>query len=96
MKVKPLLTIFKRWGLAALVMAALIFSTGCGANPALEDTQPTPTSLPTLVQPAHATTQVQRGEVVKEIELTGYIVASKSQDLLLRWLCAHDRRQTRR
>ena len=47
----------------------------------MENTQPTPTSLPTLVQPAQATTQVQRGEVVKEIELTGYIVAVKSQDL---------------
>jgi multidrug efflux pump subunit AcrA (membrane-fusion protein) len=58
-----------------------LLSAGCGGNPVLEDTHPTPTSLPTLVQPAQATTQVQRGEVVKEIDLTGYIVAAKSQDL---------------
>jgi len=77
----PLLTSLKRWGLLALAVSSLLLSAGCGANPVLEDTQPTPTSLPTLVQPARATTQVQRGEVVKEIELTGYIVASKSQDL---------------
>lgn len=77
----PLLTSLKRWGLFALAAVSLLLFTNCGANPALEDTQPTPTSLPTLVQPAHATTQVQRGTVVKEIELTGYIVASKSQDL---------------
>lgn len=77
----PLLASLNRWGMAALTVLTLMFSTGCGGNPALEDTSPTPTSLPTLVQPAHATTQVQRGTVVKEIDLTGYIVAAKSQDL---------------
>jgi multidrug efflux pump subunit AcrA (membrane-fusion protein) len=77
----PLLTSLRRAGLVALAVAALLLSAGCGGNPALEDTQPTPTSLPTLVQPAQATTTVQRGEVVKEIDLTGYIVAAKSQDL---------------
>ncbi len=77
----PLFLAIKRWGLGALAALSLLLFTACGANPALEDTQPTPTSLPTQVQPAHATTQVQRGTVVKEIELTGYIVASKSQDL---------------
>jgi multidrug efflux pump subunit AcrA (membrane-fusion protein) len=77
----PLLTSIKRWGLAALALTALLFSTACGGNPVLEDTSSTPTSLPTLVQSAQATTQVQRGEVVKEVELTGYIVALKSQDL---------------
>jgi multidrug efflux pump subunit AcrA (membrane-fusion protein) len=79
-----LLTSFRRVGLAvlaALAALSLLLSSGCGGNPVLEDTSPTPTSLPTLVQPAQATTQVQRGEVVKEIDLTGYIVAAKSQDL---------------
>ena len=60
----PLLTSFRRAGLAAF---SIFLSAGCGGNPALEDTGPTPISLPTLVQPAQATTQVQRGEVVKEI-----------------------------
>ena len=77
----PFLTSIQRWGLAALALTGLLLSAGCGGNPVLEDTSPTPTSLPTLVQPAQATTQVQRGEVVKEIDLTGYIVAAKSQDL---------------
>ena len=80
----PMLTSLRRAGLAVLVVLAalsLLLSAGCSANPVLEDTSPTPTSLPTLVQPAQATTQVQRGEVVKEIDLTGYIVAAKSQDL---------------
>ena len=77
----PLLTFLRRAALATLVALSLMLSAGCGGNPALEDTSPTPTSLATLVQPAQATTQVQRGEVVKEIDLTGYIVAAKSQDL---------------
>ena len=77
----PLPTSIKRRGLAALTLVLLWLSAGCGGNPVLEDTRPTPTSLPTQVQPAQATTQVQRGQVVKEVELTGYIVAAKSQDL---------------
>jgi multidrug efflux pump subunit AcrA (membrane-fusion protein) len=77
----PLLASFRQAGLAVLAALSLLLSAGCGGNPVLEDTHPTPTSLPTLVQPAQATTQVQRGEVVKEIDLTGYIVAAKSQDL---------------
>ncbi len=74
-------TSLRRAGLAVLAALFLLLSSGCGGNPLLEDSSPTPTSLPTLVQPAQATTQVQRGEVVKEIDLTGYIVAAKSQDL---------------
>ena len=34
--------------LAALAILSLLLCAGCGGSPVLDDTRPTPTSLPTL------------------------------------------------
>lgn len=70
------------------VLAAVILG-GCALLPAVStdrstDGVPTPTPIPTAIVPTKPTYQVQRGEIVNELEFSGRISPVNEEDLFFR------------
>jgi HlyD family secretion protein len=66
---------------AAVVAAALALLTACAASPSAQSSEPTPTPRPVQAQLEKPTYTVQRGTVVDEIKVSGFVAAVKQQEL---------------
>ncbi|HWQ15097.1 MAG TPA: HlyD family efflux transporter periplasmic adaptor subunit [Roseiflexaceae bacterium] len=65
----------------ALFVAVLMALTACSAAPQAQSGEPTPTPRPVQAQLEKPTYTVQRGTVVDEIKVSGFVAAVKQQEL---------------
>jgi HlyD family secretion protein len=66
---------------AAVVAVALALLTACSSAPSAQSNQPTPTPRPVQLQLEKPTYTVQRGTVVDEVKVSGFVAAVKQQEL---------------
>ncbi len=66
---------------AAAVTVAVVLLTACSAAPQAQSGQPTPTPRPVQLQLEKPTYTVQRGTVVDEVKVSGFVAAVKQQEL---------------
>ena len=66
---------------AAVVAVTLVALTACSSAPTAQSGEPTPTPRPVQLQLEKPTYTVQRGTVVDEVKVTGFVAAIKQQEL---------------
>lgn len=66
---------------AAVATVAIVALTACSAAPSAQSSQPTPTPRPVQLQLEKPTYTVQRGTVVDEVKVSGFVAAVKQQEL---------------
>ncbi|HQE91926.1 MAG TPA: efflux RND transporter periplasmic adaptor subunit [Anaerolineae bacterium] len=71
-----------------VLLGLIVLPLGCSSGPSASspnsDEGPTPTPIPTSIVPTNPTYQVQRGEVIRQLQFSGRVAPVREEDLFFR------------